>query len=99
MSERDTSVIQYYFCVVFDNEYWITPKEHFDKKGYLLDSGSFDPKIPGFERVADSTFQYFGSDEPVDLLLKDGRFMWRDMHNEILMMYRRRRLLGIDNQE
>ena len=78
----------------------ITPKEYFDEKGFLLDSGSFDPKIPDFQRVADSTFEYVGwKDQPEQLLLSDGRFMWRGMLAEIQYTYIRRRLLGIDNQE
>jgi hypothetical protein len=97
--------IEFYFCT--DHEaskartiFAITPKEYFDKKGFLYDSSSFDPKIPDFQRVADSTFEYVGTDEqPTLLLLQNGRFMWRDMLAEIGYTYIRRRLLGIDKQE
>lgn len=97
--------IEFYFCKDIDASntritFAITPKEYFDKRGFLYDSSSFDPKIPGFYRVADSTFEYVGNDEqPTLLLLQDGRFMWRDMLSEIQYTYIRRRYLGIDNQE
>ena len=50
--------IEFYFCEDFNphiggTTFAITPKEYFDEKGFLLDSGSFDPKIPDFQRVAD----------------------------------------------
>ena len=97
--------IEFYFCKDLDSHrgcttFAITPKEYFDKKGFLLDSGSFDPKVPEFQRVSDSKFEYVGSDEQSTLLLlQDGRFMWRDMLSEIGYTYVRRRLLGIDKQE
>jgi len=34
-----------------------------------------------------------------NILLKNGQFMWRGVAEEISYLYRRRRLLGTDNQE
>lgn len=94
--------IKYYFCKAPSTRigvpaFHITPKDFFDKKGFLLDSGAFDPKINGFQRVADSTFEYVGEDiDPEIILLKNGQFMWRNMIEEIAYLYKRRRLLDID---
>ena len=96
--------IKYYFCETEMARgvptFFITPCEYFDKTGFLSDSSSFNPKIDKFERVADSTFEYIGKEaNPENILLKNGQFMWRDMAEEIVYLYKRRRLLGIDNQE
>jgi len=96
--------IKYYFCETEGRRgvptFFITPSKHYDRTGFLLDSGSFDPKIDKFERVADSTFEYIGKEaNPENILLKNGQFMWRDMAEEIVYLYKRRRLLGIDDQE
>ena len=96
--------IKYYFCETGGRigvpRFFITPKEYFDKNGFLLDSGSFDPKLDKFERVADSTFEYVGKEpNPENILLGNGQFMWRAMDEEIAYLYKRRRLLGIDDQE
>ena len=95
---------QYYFCKdTMCSErptFVITPKEYFDREGFLYDSSSFDPKVPGFEKVSDSTFEYIGSSsDPEEILLKDGNFMWRDMLSEIKYTYRRRRLLRIESMK
>jgi hypothetical protein len=99
-----TEEIKYYFCKTKGGRdvptFFITPKKYFDEKGFLLDSGAFDPRVDQFQRVADSTFEYVGKEtNPENILLKNGQFMWRGMEEEISYLYRRRRLLGIDNQE
>jgi hypothetical protein len=96
----------YYFCRTRDLSsiptFHITPKEYFDKTGFLDDRSTSVPSSdlpPGFQRVMDSTFEYRGGLDPVTLLLMNGSFMWRDMDFEIKMRYERRRLLNIDDQE
>ena len=96
--------IKYYFCETEGRRgiptFFITPVKHYDRTGFLLDSGSFDPKIDKFERVEDSTFEYIGEDlSPENILLKNGQFMWRDMPGEIVYLYKRRRLIDTDDQE
>jgi len=101
MSKDDAPRIKYYFCagnktvISRFQTFSITPKNYFDREGFLYDSSEFDPKIPGFNRVADSIFEYVGDGDPEEILLKNGTFMWRDMLSEIGCTYRRRRLCGL----
>jgi hypothetical protein len=74
----------------------ITPKEYFDRTGLLLDSGTFDPNIDGFQKVSDSHFEWISlSGDPERILLMQRNFMWRDMVTEIKYAYKRERLLGL----
>ena len=100
--------IKYYFCkgnkTVISRfpTFSITPKDYFDREGFLYDSSSFgifDPNLPDFERIADSTFDYVGDGDPEEILLRRGDFMWRDMLSEIKYTYRRRKLLGHVKEE
>ena len=101
MTQKEPA-IKYYFCRDTEKRmniptFYITPKEFFDAKGFLLDTSSFDPKVPGFQRLSDSTFEFVDLyNNPEEVLLKHGEFMWRDMLTEIKYTYRRRRLLGIE---
>ena len=101
MSRDDGPKIKYYFCagnktvISRFQTFSITPKDYFDREGFLYDSREFDPKISDFERIADSTFDYVGDGDPEEILLKHGEFMWRDMMSEIRYTYRRRRLLEL----
>ena len=102
--------IEYYFCDAKDNFtknygkriiYFITPKDHFDEKGFLSDKGNAVDKgdLPeGFQRLGDSTFEYVGSEDPFDQLFLAAKFAWRDMGTEIMYLYERRRILEIDDQ-
>lgn len=93
---------EYYFCRdrkdINMRTFFITPVSYFNERGFLYDS-CFDINVKAFERVSDSTFVYIGNKGPIDILLKDGRFAWRDMDFEITMKYERRRALGIDDQD
>ena len=105
MDKTEAPIIKYYFCEDINEDesrrrfpkFIITPKGYFDRTGLVYDSTYFDPQIPGFQRVADSTFDFVDdvATNPVDVLLKHGEFMWRDMLTEITYAYRRRRLLGL----
>jgi len=101
MNQNEPIKIKYYFCagnktvISRFQTFSITPKNYFDREGFLYDSSEFDPKIPGFNRVADSTFDYVGDGDPEEILLKRGEFMWRDMMSEIRCTYRRRRLCPV----
>jgi len=112
---QDAIEIKYYFCkhlLYTENittfketgqyglpTFAITPKDYFDTSGFLYDSSEFDPKIPGFNRVADSIFEYVGIGDPEEILLKNGTFMWRDMLSEIKYTYRRRSYLNRSSSE
>jgi hypothetical protein len=103
--------IEYYFCEAKNNFtenygdkyiFFITPKDYFDKTGFLSDRGDAVPPqdVPkDFQRVSDSTFEYVGNSDPIKLLLLAKKFAWRDMGKEVKYIYERRRLLGRDNQE
>ena len=105
MNQNEPIKIKYYFCagnktvISRFQTFSITPKDYFDREGFLYDSSEFDPKIPGFNRVADSTFDYVGDGDPEEILLRRGDFMWRDMLSEIKYTYRRRKLLGHVKEE
>jgi len=102
--------IEYYFCEAKDNFtenyrksqhiFFITPKEHFDDKGFLSDRGDavYEEDLPeGFQRVSDSTFEYVGKEDPFEQLFMARKFTWRDMGKEIQYLYARRKILGLDD--
>lgn len=98
------SKIKYYFCEAPSarlniKTFYITPKEYFDKYGFLLDTSNFNPNIPDFQRVADSIFEYVGfHGKPENILLAHGDFAWRDMPKEITYHYNRKRLMGEEGE-
>ena len=79
--------IEYYFCEAKDNFtenyrdnqniFFITPKEYFDRKGFLSDRGDAIPlgDLPeGFQRISDSTFEYIGKEDPFKALFLARKF-------------------------